>query len=95
MNVRMCPSGCGLPVVTALVTPQVPFPGCERLSAAAAAYISSQPSRSYYDDLIAAHSAAGLVLETPQRRSHSPSPATAHVYLGADAQQGLTLRDVR
>lgn len=47
----------------AQVAPQVPFPGCERLSTAAAAYAASQPSSSYYEDLISAHRAAGLVLD--------------------------------
>ena len=47
---------------------QVPFPACERLSTAAAAYASSQPGRTYYQDLIAAHRTAGLLTEAPGSR---------------------------
>ena len=47
---------------------QVPFPACERLNTAAAAYASSQPGRTYYQDLIAAHRAAGLLTEAPGSR---------------------------
>ena len=60
------------------VAPQVPFPGCDRLSAAAAAYEASQPSRSYYEDLIAAHRAAGLGLDGPQQRLASVRAIAPH-----------------
>ena len=81
---------------------QVPFPGSERLSAAAAAYASSQPGRSYHEDLVAAHRAAGLALDSPHRRLH----ITPAVFCMCDARcqcmsclhltwpETLTLHDV-
>ncbi|EIE23757.1 hypothetical protein COCSUDRAFT_63282 [Coccomyxa subellipsoidea C-169] len=42
---------------------QVPFPGCEALTAAAERYPAALPGADYYGDLIRAHRAAGLLHE--------------------------------
>ena len=42
---------------------QVPFPGCEALTAAAEKYPAALPGADYYGDLTRAHRAAGLLHE--------------------------------
>ena len=47
----------------AFVRMQIPFPGCEALTAAAERYAAALPGADYYGDLIRAHRAAGLLHE--------------------------------